>query len=113
MIILVCGGRDFINQQKFNDAMDMLNFVPDMVVQGGARGADRLGRLWAKNNKIHFAEVPALWDAFGKSAGPERNSAMLLLNIDYCIAFPGGYCTANMVKKCRASGITTWLPYGV
>ena len=36
---------------------------------------------------------------------------MLKLNPEYCIAFPGGNGTANMVDLCKKAGITTWKPY--
>lgn len=112
MNVLVCGGRDFKDKEAFDTAMNQLPFKPDIIIEGGARGADNLGRLWAASKGIHHATVPAMWDEYGKSAGHLRNSAMIHLNIGYCVAFPGGRGTADMVKKCRDKNITVWTPYG-
>lgn len=89
--------------------MTELPFVPTLIIQGGAKGADALAKRWAIEHGIHSVEVSALWDAFGKSAGYRRNAAMLLLKPDYCIALPGGRGTADMIAKCKAKGIPTWV----
>lgn len=84
-----------------------------MVINGGARGADSLGKDWAKQHGIYSVTIDALWNYHGKKAGPHRNQAMIdIMHPDYCIAFPGGVGTADMVKRCRESGITVWQPYG-
>ncbi len=111
MRVLICGGRDYTDAAALESAMSLLPFSPSIVIEGGARGADRLGRQWAIKNGIHYATVPALWDAFGKSAGGRRNSAMLLLQPEYCIALPGGTGTKNMVKQCAGRSIPVWEPY--
>lgn len=111
MITLICGGRNFGDYKKFNEAMATLSFTPSVVVQGGARGADLLAKMWAKENNIHMAEVCALWNN-GRNAGFDRNSVMLSLGVQYVIAFPGGNGTADTVKKARAMGLPVWLPYG-
>lgn len=108
MRTLICGGRDFDNYGFLCEAMARLPFVPSIVIEGGARGADSLAKRWAIEHHIHFAEVPALWDNFGKGAGGRRNSAMLILQPEYCIAFPGGSGTKDMVEKCISLNIPTW-----
>ena len=110
MVTLICGGRNYGDYSRFKEVMKHLPFTPSIIVQGGARGADLLAKLWAKENNIHCAEVQALWQN-GKSAGHARNSAMLLLGIQYAIALPGGAGTKNMVKQLEASGVTVWQPF--
>lgn len=112
MIILICGGRDYNDYDALNRAMtELLPFRPKMVIEGGATGADRLGRQWAIDNGVHYATVPALWDHFGKSAGYRRNAVMLMLEPSYCIALPGGRGTANMIDLCQRAEVTVWQPY--
>jgi len=111
MILLVCGGRGFSDYAKLDAAMRGLPFTPSIIIEGGAKGADSLARGWASENGIHFAEVPALWTRFKNSAGPLRNSAMLLLKPDYCLAMPGQGGTRDMVNKCIENNITVWEPY--
>lgn len=112
MNLLICGGRYFNDYEKLCAAMCGLPFTPSIIIQGGAKGADSLAAGWASQNEIHCATVPALWNAFDKPAGNLRNGAMLLLNVGYCLAMPGGSGTADMVRRCLENKIPTWRPYG-
>lgn len=103
MIVLVCGGRNFLDYQKLSSVLETRIGSDDILIHGGARGADTMAGQWAKSQGVHVAEVKALWDHNGKAAGPLRNSAMLLLRPDYCIAFPGGAGTRNMVTQCKTA----------
>lgn len=108
MIVLVCGGRDYAG-----DVTCLEQLPIDILIHGDARGADKRAGNWANSKGIHTAAVRALWDVLGRQkAGPARNSAMLLLKPDYCVAFPGGNGTANMIKQCEKAGIVVWRPYG-
>lgn len=113
MKLLVCGGRDF-NNSDF--VWSTLRKVHDrnpvsILIHGGANGADKLAEQWADAEGIHYACVPALWSIHGKAAGPKRNRAMLLLQPDAVIAFPGGSGTADMVRAARSAGVRiVWEP---
>jgi hypothetical protein len=111
MILSVCGGRFFNDYEALCAAMRELSFSPEIIIEGGARGADSLARGCALENGVHWAEVPALWTNYHKAAGGLRNSAMLLLKPDYCLAMPGGGGTADMVAKCKQNNITVLEPY--
>lgn len=111
MKILICGGRDYTDRAAFDAAMLELPYLPSLIIQGGAKGADGLAKQWAAKYNTHCAEVRALWSARGKQAGPDRNHAMLCLEPEYCIAFPGGAGTNDMVRRCEAEGIPVWRPY--
>lgn len=113
MNVLVCGGRAYDSFENVTFALGQCPVKISMIVQGGARGADALAKRWATDHQIHYAEVPALWDTFGKSAGFRRNNAMLRLNIGYCVAFPGGRGTTSMIELCKKAGVPVWLPYGL
>tara|TARA_R100000700_G_C3168211_1_gene143104 strand:+ start:365 stop:649 length:285 start_codon:yes stop_codon:yes gene_type:complete len=78
-----------------------------LIIHGDARGADTLGKFYAKNNGIPFESYPANWDLYGKSAGIRRNELMLAQNPDYVIGFYGGRGTAHMLKIARQKNITT------
>lgn len=108
MRILVCGGRDYTGP------VDCLADIESMsiLIHGGARGADIRAATWAKCQGIHTAQVDALWYYHGKSAGFERNAAMLLLLPEGCVAFPGGRGTKVMTDMCKHHNIPVWFPYG-
>lgn len=106
-VVLVTGGRNYHNRSKIAEVLGACNASDPIgiLVEGGGDGADAECRLWAMENGIQVATCEALWDYYGPSAGPRRNSTMLLLQPNVVIAFPGGKGTANMVKTARAAGI--------
>lgn len=110
MKILICGGRDFQDLAAVKRALDALEDVR-LVIHGAARGADLLGKAWALERGVHFAGVPALWEHYDKAAGFKRNAAMLLLQPDMVVAFPGGRGTADMIRQANAAGVPVWQPY--
>lgn len=123
MKILVTGGRDYEDYDKFCQVMD--RFSPEAqlgwhekvthIIHGGAKGADAMADRWARDNGIQPVRVDALWDVHGRAAGPIRNKAMLDLldrKDDVVIAFPGGAGTASMVAIAQAAGVRTASAYG-
>jgi hypothetical protein len=107
MRVLVCGGRDFNDELAADLALDGL-FLPkgSVVIEGGARGADRLARNWAKLNGCHVQTFLADWQKDGRAAGPIRNQRMIDQGKpDLVIAFPGGRGTADMVRRAKTAGI--------
>lgn len=46
------------------------------IISGTAKGADKLGELFAANYNIPAKQFPAEWDKYGKSAGHIRNEQM-------------------------------------
>lgn len=106
--VLVCGGRDFADKDAFFEAMDKLQsrFGFATVIHSGARGADALAGLWARERGIDVRTYPAQWNKYGRSAGFRRNEDMLRrAKPDYVFAFPGGARTAHMVQISRDAGI--------
>jgi len=100
MRVLVCGGRDYSGDVS---VLGLLGI--SILIHGGAKGADCAAAFWARRNGIHTAQVDALWETFGKPAGFKRNSAMLLLMPELCVAFPGGKGTEMMIDLCNRNGI--------
>lgn len=107
MRVLVCGGREYQG-----DVSCLAHLPIDVLIHGGCRGADLQAAAWAKSRGIHRARVDALWDYYGKSAGFRRNEAMLLLQPEYCVAFPGGKGTQSMIDLCLRASLPVWRPYG-
>jgi hypothetical protein len=78
----------------------------DVIIYGGAYGADRLAREWAEEHCLGSECYPADWTKYGRAAGPIRNKQMLVEGKpDLVVAFPGGPGTADMVRQARAAGI--------
>jgi YspA, cpYpsA-related SLOG family len=108
MKALVCGGRDFDDAEYVFRALDELHrqYLFRELMQGGAAGADRLAKDWAKTHPdIKRHELKADWKRHGRAAGPIRNQKMLDWGPDLVIAFPGGSGTAGMKRLARAAGV--------
>ena len=89
MKVIIAGNRTFNDRQLLFDTMDNLDIEIDEVVCGEARGADTLGKIWAKSKGIPVKSFPAEWDKFGRMAGPIRNRDMGKY-ADYLVAFWDG-----------------------
>lgn len=108
MRLLVCGGRDFNNISRVFHVLHAINAKRPvtLLIEGGAQGADRLAREWARANDVPVLTFEADWKAHGKAAGPIRNGRMIHEGKpDGVVAFPGGRGTANMVEQALENGI--------
>jgi len=129
-ILVVCGGRDYgetrssrgvlrpdwraerVHARRFLDALHA-EVTIDLLIEGGAFGADRLARLWAEEACVPRHTEPALWSHYGAAAGPMRNTKMVSMLLAHradgadvrVVAFPGGSGTADMARKAKAAGI--------
>lgn len=101
MEVIVTGGRDFKDKDMIAKNLSKLN--PTLVIEGGAKGADRLAREWAKANGVDFKTVDADWTKYGLGAGHKRNRAMLdMFPNAVVLAFPGNKGTRNCVLQATA-----------
>lgn len=106
MKVLVCGGRDYSDGLRVYAELDRLK--PDIVIEGGAEGADTFAWRWARRNiAAHMLlTFKADWSRDGKAAGPIRNQRMIDDGKpDLVLAFPGGRGTADMVRRAKHAGI--------
>lgn len=85
---------------------------PIVIVQGECPngGVDLAAKQWAEQADGATSEGhPADWERHGKSAGPIRNSYMVSLGADLCLAFPatGSRGTWDCIRKAVDAGIPT------
>ncbi len=113
MRVLVCGGRDFSDTAWLYRVLDDLakRETIDCIIEGDARGADRIAGYWAKKNRVDLKLFPADWAGNGKAAGPIRNQQMLDEGRpDLVIAFPGGVGTRDMVTRAKTASVQVFQP---
>jgi hypothetical protein len=108
--VLVTGGRDYDRTATVFRELDFLlrSHGEVTVIEGGARGADRIARQWCANcsgGHVECEDFNADWKRFGKAAGAIRNQEMLDSGVDLVLAFPGGRGTADMVKRAKSAGV--------
>lgn len=113
MRVLVCGGRDFRDEDRLQAVLDKLHGEAgiDLIIQGGAAGADTFASTWAYTRGVPEERYDADWENHGNFAGPMRNQRMLNEgHPDLVIAFPRangkwGNGTLNMIGKARKAGV--------
>lgn len=97
--VIVAGGRDFDDYEQLCVALAEKLNKTDIIISGGAKGADTLAEKYAKEFGHEFELFPAEWKKFGNAAGPIRNLEMAEEG-DKLIVFWNGTSsgTKNMIK---------------
>lgn len=85
--IAVVGGRKFTNYDLIVE--ELQQYMPFILVSGGAHGADSLAEKFADFNDLKKIIFLPDWKKFGRSAGYRRN-AMIVERADLVIAFWDG-----------------------
>ncbi|MEA2825691.1 MAG: hypothetical protein QOG43_130 [Actinomycetota bacterium] len=113
MRVLVCGSRSWADQGKVEEVLERVTagVAKVTLVQGDARGADRMAADVARRRGWAVESHPANWRSEGRSAGMARNQRMLLNGRpSFVVAFiderdrpsPG---TRDMVRRARQAGV--------
>jgi len=122
MRVIACGSRTFSDSDVIDNVL--LGFACQawawnetfVLIQGGAKGADKLADEWAaceNGYSVERLQFDAKWDEHGKAAGPIRNGRMLdegrpdlvIAFVDKPLAESKG--TAHMVRIAREAGVKT------
>ena len=109
---LICGDREWADGEYIYKVLVRLGGRGgiEAVIEGEARGADRLGKVAALQLGIPVEKFPADWTGLGKAAGPIRNQQMLdeghptivLAFHDHLDQSKG---TADMLERAEAANI--------
>lgn len=108
--VIIAGGRDFNQTDKAFRHIDKLlrNIDSDLIeiVEGGAKGADVIGREYAISRGIPYKTFEADWDGLGKRAGYVRNAEMATYST-HLIAFWDGKSrgTSHMIDLAKREGL--------
>lgn len=100
MRCIIAGSRYVHNYEHVVQAVKASKFPIDVVVSGGANGADQLGEKYALEWSLPVRVFNADWAKHGRAAGPIRNREMAE-NADALIAIWDGRSrgTKNMIKE--------------
>lgn len=106
MRVLVCGSRHYEDYAHLRSVLSGLGI--STIIEGGARGADRMARRYGEESGIPVRTFPAQWDVYGKRAGPIRNAQMLSEGCpEQVVAFrgPNSRGTQNMIDQATKAGV--------
>lgn len=109
MKLIIAGCRNFNDRFIINAGIDAFieeYGTPDVIIEGGARGVDRMAYYYAKDNGIPVKVFPADWNKYGRAAGPIRNSEMAKYGT-HLLAFWDGKSrgTKNMIETAKKHGL--------
>lgn len=108
MKVLICGGREFNDATFIHAELDRLHaqYHFNTVIEGDARGVDRIAGEWARARGVELVEFPADWTNEGRHAALIRNERMLREGKpDLVVAFPGGRGTWHTCSHAQKLGI--------
>ncbi len=108
--VAVVGSRGVTDYALVKSAIEESGFCPRVILSGRARGVDKLGERWARENGVSVDFFPAQWQTFGRSAGVIRNRAMIA-TADAVVAVWDGVSpgTKHSIAFARRSGLPIFI----
>lgn len=105
--VIVCGSREWTDHELIYQRLLELD-PDDVVITGGAKGADTIAHGVAWELGMDTEVYPARWDLYGVDAGKKRNEQMLASGCDLVIAFPsetsrGTWHMVAIAKKAKVA----------
>ena len=110
MRILITGDRDYTDGRLIGEILEKYQAEGyDTIIEGEARGADKLSRIEAERLGMQVIPIPAQWIKYGKKAGPLRNMEMLEYKPNLVIAFhddlQNSKGTKHMIRIAKEAGL--------
>lgn len=110
MKTIIAGSRTIEDYNTVLDAVKQSGFTITEVVSGTARGVDRLGERYGREQGIPIKRFPADWDTYGKRAGYLRNETMVRF-ADALIAIWDGISkgTSHTINLAKEKGLKVYI----
>lgn len=112
MRVLICGDREWADYEAIERVVWRMP-SGSVVIEGDARGADKMAGMAAAARGLEVLVFPAQWDMYGKRAGVLRNQQMLDDGkpdiVVYCHdALDESKGTKDMVARATKAGIPVY-----
>jgi len=105
--LAIVGSRTFDDYSLLENKIkeEYGDFDIELIVSGGAKGADTLGARFAEENDIPLVEFKPDWKKYGRKAGFLRN-VDIINECTHCIAFWDGdsHGTKHDIDLCEKQG---------
>lgn len=110
--VLMCGDRNWVKYEWVEAVV--ATFPPGtIVIEGEARGADLMSKVFAEKRGFQVLPYPADWKRLGKGAGNIRNQQMIDEGNPATVIYfhddlSSSTGTADMVERARKSGLKVY-----
>lgn len=110
MRTIIAGSRTVTEYHHVEQAVRDCGWYPSVVISGTARGADKLGEEWARENGVPVERFPADWNKYGKRAGYVRNEWMAEEADSLIVLWDGkSKGTAHMIEIANRYGLDIYI----
>ena len=100
MQVIIAGSRTFADYARLENTLNRLVKPEDILILGGAKGADALALKWATTQGQTFKVMLADWAKNGKRAGMLRNGEMAKAAEALIVFWDGASAgTLNMIQR--------------
>ncbi|MDD3759759.1 MAG: SLOG family protein [Acidithiobacillus sp.] len=100
--LIVAGSRGISEAETILHLDEQIPDYRGPVVSGMAQGVDTVAVQWAKAHGVLLVEAPALWNRYGRAAGPIRNQWMSWYATHLLALWDGeSRGTHNMIETAR------------
>lgn len=107
--VLVCGGRDFTDEQLVCLTFAAFEIGPgDIIVHGDGDGTDMVCARIARELGTDVEAHPIDWDAHGNAGSQIRNREMAESDVDLCLAFPGSQEASSCLEAAKKAGVPVY-----
>ncbi len=106
--LLVCGSRSIADAEWVSNQISALvaekgfSLSDLILIEGGAKGVDAMGKAWAVANGVPVETHKADWARYGRGAGHRRNAEMVAAANYVLILWDGiSSGTKNDIDLCK------------
>ena len=105
MRLAVVGTRDYHDYSRFKNTLDTMEKI-SVLISGGAKGADSLAEVYAKEKNIELKRLVPDWSKYGRAAGMIRNKD-IIAEAEYVVAFWDGKSkgTKHSIELAKKKGV--------
>ena len=105
MIVAVVGSRDYNDYSRLKKTLDTMENI-SLLILGGAKGADSLAEVYAREKNIELKRLVPDWPTYGRAAGMIRNKD-IVAEAECIVAFWDGKSkgTKHSIELAKKKGV--------
>jgi len=110
MRTIIAGSRNIFDYNLIKEVISRSKFDISEIISGNAKGVDRLGEKYGREELIPVRIMPAFWALYGKKAGFYRNYSMALYSNALIAIWDGSSSgTKHMINIARKKKLKIYI----